>query len=69
MTEAGIALKLSPFRVSTALGNPGNTGNLLEFNWSWNFVTDGMTTKHPIIKISSIPVVWKKVVMMITFTW
>jgi len=34
MTEAGIALKLSPFRVSTALGNPGNTGNLLEFNWS-----------------------------------
>jgi len=65
MTEAGIALKLSPFRVSTTLGN---TENLLEFNWSWNFVTDGMTTKHPVIKISSIPVVWK-VVLMITFTW
>jgi len=45
--------------VSTAPGNsqnignlmeflipPGNTGSLLEFDWSsWKFLTDGMTTK------------------------
>ena len=52
--------------MSTTLGNPGNAGNLLEFNWSWRFVIDGVTTKHPVIKISSIQVVWK-VVMMMTY--
>jgi len=35
---------LRVFRVSTT---SGNTGNLLEFNWSsWKFLTDGTTTKE-----------------------
>jgi len=59
---------MSHARVSTTPGNsvnllellipPGNTGNLLEFNWSsWKSLTDGTTTKASSHKNSSSPVV------------
>jgi len=65
------------FNYSGCLPTSGNTGNLLEFNWSSSkFLTDGMTTEASSHKnFSCSPVVWKVVMtityilMMVMMTW